>query len=378
MPCQPGFLCSVDYKCNPILSSDSQSLANDLHISGLSARRITRKAKKPLDYHEESNSKLTIDYQNHYLSKPYFILIGEMLIELGTEGIEDGHHSEPTPKVGHRKHKHHPHPHKLNNHRIHRSVEDMVSIPEGADLHNDASTTPYKEKLSIFQPLDILLEMMLLNPMKQWTSYHNRNQLDSQMKSKHRSKRSIHTVSQWQKALDILTHAKAGGVAKHPRTDTNSDSLKQLETLDEIIHQLQKEVASNGHHKHHQSADVEAKKEEIQVLKDIEDSLQHQTHSQVDNGVDHTTGANAQRTEHSHKHVQQHELEADSHSTTDTEVLPNLKELEGMVLEDVAKAERAGMTKKEGVQLEKEVEGLEVLEKQNIEDLIKNSGSQAK
>lgn len=308
-----------------------------------------------------------------------------MLIELGTEGIENDHHSEPTPKVGHRRHKHHPH--KQKKYRIQRSAGDIVSIPKQSNLQhqesNDTRTTSIKEELSVFWPLDILLEMVLLNSMKQWTSYYNRDQLDSQLKSNHRSKRSTHTMSQWQKALDLLILAKAGKETTHPSTYTDSDSLKQLQTLDEIIHQLQKEVASkhitsNGHHKQHPSTDVEAKKEEIQVLKDIEDSLQHHTSSLMDSGVAHTTGANTQRTEHSHNHVKQHEEEVDGDSTIHGGVQPNLKELEGMVLEDIAKAESTGMTKKEEVQLEKEVEGLEVLEKQNIENLIKNSGTQTK
>ena len=218
------------------------------------------------------------------------------------------------------------------------------------------------------------------------------------------SKRSTPDVSQWQKILKILkqgeTEATTQSNAEESNTESNaeSDTGRQLEILEAIQHQLEKEIASSegakyGHHWQHPSMDIEAKKEEIQVLKEIEDSLQ-QTPPTEDNQA-MMTGAHTHSSSHYHKHGQLQEAESEplddesnqahkSHShghskpSTHTEAKPNLDKLEKQVFKDILKAESDGLTRKQGIELQREMESLEEIEKQTTEDLIENSDPQTK
>ena len=317
-----------------------------------------------------------IDYSLTFFLSLILILQGEMLIQLGNEGIEGDDHSKPALKGTHRKHKHHQH--KQRKHKVHQRDTGVVGMPERVSLQirEDETTTSSNKSLnSADQSSDRLQE---LNPTEEWTTLDNKDKADSLPKYSRKSKRSTHTLPQWQKALALLTLSKMAG-ATHPITNAESDASKQVDILDKIIHQLGEEVASksvtsHGHHRQHPSVDTEAKKEEIETLKDIENSLVQHTNSQSDSGISHDHGS-----EHSHKHTQQHGHGTDSHSKlTENTVQPSLEELEGMVVQDITKAEDEGMTKKQEVQLEKEIEGLEVLEQESIKDLIKNGGSQTK
>jgi hypothetical protein len=215
-----------------------------------------------------------------------------------------------------------------------------------------------------------------------------------------RDRRSTPDVAQWQEILNTLNQEEIGTATKQSNADMESDTGRQLEMLETIEHQLEEEIAKSesakhGHHKQHPSMDIEVKKEEIQVLKEIEDSLQ-QTPPTEDNhaimtGVHTRSGTNL----HHHKHGQ---LQEDARSkplindasnqghhghshrkqNTDTEATQNLDELEKQVFDDILKAEGDGLTRKQGIELEREIESLEKIEKQTTGDLIKNSGPQTK
>ena len=171
--------------------------------------------------------------------------------------------------------------------------------------------------------------------------------------------------------------------------------------LEAIEHQLEEEIAKSesaakhDHHRQHPSMDIEAKKEEIQVLKEIEDSLQQTPPTKDNHAV--TTGAHTHSNTHSHHHKHGHVQEAaaegkplnnpsnhphhgHSHSkpSMDAEATLSPDDMEKKVFDDILKAESDGLTRKQGIELEREIESLEEIEKQTTEDLIKNSDSQTK
>ncbi len=214
-----------------------------------------------------------------------------------------------------------------------------------------------------------------------------------------RDRRSTPDVSQWQEILNTLDQGEIGAATKQSNADMESNTGRQLEMLETIERQLEEEVAKSesakhGHHKQHPSMDIEVKKEEIQVLKEIEDSLQ-QTPPTEDNYAI-MTGARTHggTISHHHKHGQ---LQEDAGSkplndasnqghhghshrkqNTDTEATQNLDALEKQVFDNILKAESDGLTRKQGIELEREIESLEKIEKQTTGDLIKNSGPQTK
>lgn len=216
-----------------------------------------------------------------------------------------------------------------------------------------------------------------------------------------RGKRSTPDISQWQEILDTLEHGETGATTQ-TNTDTESNTEKQLEILEAIEHQLEEEIAKSegarhGHHSQHPSIDIKAKKEEIQVLKEIEDSLLDQQTPPTEDNHAITTGDHTHHgSSHHHKHGQlqeaaeskplhdagnqAHHSHSHSKSSThaDADSTANLDELEKQVFTDILKAESDGLTRKEGIQLEREIESLEEIEKQTTEDLIKNSGPQTK
>ena len=287
---------------------------------------------------------------------------------MGNEGIEDQNDRKLAVKGGHKQHRHHSQSHKHRKNKVHRN---SVSTSEKDGL----------------QKVNRSLAAGMLKPL-----------ISDKYREFPRGKRSVPDVSQWQKILDVLKQEKIG-VASHSNIEESnieSDAARQVEILEEIEHQLEKEVfnsesARHGHHRQHPSIDVEAKKEEIQVLKEIEDSLQ-QTPPTEDNHAT-ITGAHTHSSSHHHKHGQlhggskplndannqvSHALNSHGHSKTHTETKPNLDELEEQVFKDILEAESDGLTKKQGIQLEREIENLEEIEKQTTEDLIKNSGPQTK
>ena len=293
-------------------------------------------------------------------------------MQMGTEGIADlNNRRKPTLKDGHRKHKHRPHMHKKE--RISRSDVSMFEDNTFQNHENEITNGLSKEGIGAPRHLSDEMKMLTLNPIGNW---EDRNNVDSESSNHLRAKRSTHSTSQWQKALDLLNQGKVGGA-----TQQNSDTTKQLDILEEIKQRLEKEVerervAQHGHHKPHLS-EVDSKKEEIKVLNGIEDLLEHN-----DKDVN-----SAHNNEHHHKHGQTSSLTSDigdisthshdSHSRTQS-VKTDLEGLEKLVLGDIVKAESNGVTQSQGAQLKDEVKGLEVLEKQAVEDLIKNGDSQTR
>ena len=260
---------------------------------------------------------------------------------LGNEGAVDEDHKKPVYNE-HRKHVHHPHKHRKG--RVHRNAVNNGNIPETTMLKN-------------------------------WNAYNDALNTDH-----HRSRRSTAGLSQWQNVLEALDY-------KEGNTPHSSDATKKLQVLEDITKQLEQDISSHSHHGHHHGlSDVDTKKEEIEVLKDLEETLRQHSDSQTERGGADDDIMGQAHSHHHHRHespVQGHDRltseEVDSHGHsrmhTELEVKPNIDKLEQMVLQDVANAEDKGLTTKEEVQLEKEIEGLELLEKQSIQDMIKNSGS---
>ena len=300
---------------------------------------------------------------------------------MGNEGNEDQEDGSLAINGGRKQHRHHSKSHK---HRKNKA-------------HHASRGTFEKDGLKQQGKITGLSDTRQLKPL---TSDNNKEYREY---PRARGKRSSPDVSQWQKILDTLkqgeTEATTQSNAEESNAEMNaeSDTGRQLEILEAIQHQLEKEIASSegarhGHHRQHPSMDIEVKKEEIQVLKEIEDSLQ-QTPPTEDNQA-MTTGAHTHSSSHHHKHGQPQGAESkpledgsnqahNSHShshkpSTHTEVKPNLDELEKQVFEDILKAESDGLTRKQGIQLEREIESLEEIEKQTTEDLIKNSDPQTK
>ena len=286
---------------------------------------------------------------------------------MGNEGMEDEDHIKL--KDEHRKHKHHPHKHRKG--RFRRNAVNTVNAPNHRHQRGKATGTLTEQSDSYTPPIEaVMLEK------KQNSKHYDDTQQFKCTDGGCRKKRSLSGLSQWQNVLDELDH-KGGG------TD-NSDVTKKLEILEELKRQLEREVSSekalaHGHHTHHPSVDVEAKNEEIQVLNDLEKTLQQANlNTDREEGVHHSTGQDHDH-EHGHRHEDPHghgrlASETESHGQTDLVAKPDLGKLEHMVLQDVANAEKKGLTAKEEVKLEKEVEGLELLEKQSVQDLMKDGG----
>ena len=350
---------------------------------------------------------------------------------MGTEGNEDQEDGNLAIKGERKQHRHHSKSHKHRKNKAHHA--------SGGTSEKDG--LKHQEKITG------------LSQLKPLTSDSNKKYREF---PRARGKRSSPNISQWQKILNTLkqgeTEATIQSNAEESNTESNaeSDTGRQLEILEAIQHQLEKEIANSegarrGHHRQHPSMDIEAKKEGIQVLKEIEHSLQqtpptednqammtgahthssshHHKHGQLQeveskplndasnqahNSHSHghskpptednqamMTGAHTHSSSHHHKHGQLQEAESkllddasnqahNSHShghskpSTHTEAKPNLDELEKQVFKDILKAESDGLTRKQGIELEREIENLEEIEKQTTEDLIENSDSQTK
>lgn len=291
---------------------------------------------------------------------------GAASILVGYEGIEDQDDGTLVTRGGRKRYRHHSKSHK------HRK--------------NTAHHTSEKDSL---KNMDEITGLSGIRKLKPQISDKNKEYREFPIA---RSKRSTPDVSEWQKILNTLKQEKIGGTT-HSNANTETDMGRQLEILEEIQHQLEEELVSerHGHHRQQSLMDMEAKKEEIQVLKEIENSLQ-QTPPTEDNHAT-MTGAHTHSSSHHHKHGEIHEAESkllndasnqphNSHghnkASTHSEDSPNLDELENQVFKDIVKVESDGLTRKQGIELEREIESLEEIEKQTTEDLIKKSDSQTK
>ena len=295
---------------------------------------------------------------------------------MGTEGIEDQDDGNLSAKGGHKQHRHHSKSHKHRKSKVHHT---SVGTAEKDGLKNHGDITG-------------------LSNVRQLKPQVSDKRMEYREFPTARDKRSTPDVSEWQKILNTLKQGETGGTthSNAEMSNTELDKGRQLEILDEIQNQLEEEIESarhimHGHHRQQPLMDIEAKKEEIQVLKEIENSLQ-QTPSTEDNHA-MMRGAHTHSSSHHHKHGQLHETgskplndasnqphnnHGHSKTTTHTETTSNLDELEKQVFKDILNAESDELTRKQGVELEREIESLERIEKQTTGDLIKNSGSQTK
>ena len=281
------------------------------------------------------------------------------------------------PKGEHKQHKHHSKSHKHGKNKAH---------------HNSGGTSK-KDGLKMLQNITGFsdtrqLKSLIFDDNKEFGEFPIA-----------RDKRLTPDVSQWQDILNTLKQGDIGATtALSNADDMESDTGRQLEMLEAIEHQLEEEIAKSesaakhGHHRQHPSMDIEAKKEEIQVLKEIEDSLQQTPPTEDNHAV--TTGAHTHGSTHSHHHKHGHMQEAAAEGkplndpnnhphhghkpSTDAEATLSPDDMEKVVFDDILKAESDGLTRKQGIELEREIESLEEIEKQTTEDLIKNSDSQTK
>lgn len=298
---------------------------------------------------------------------------------MGNEGNNDQEEENLAPKSERRQHKHHSKSHKHGKNKVH---------------HNSGGTSK-KDGLKTQQNITGFSDMRHLKSL----IFDNNEEYREFPIA--RDKRSTPDVSQWQEVLSTLKQGEIGATTEQSSTDDiKSDTGRQLEMLEAIEHQLEEEIAKSesakhGHHRQHPSMDIEAKKEEIQVLKEIEDSLQQTPPTEDNQAI--TTGAHTHSSTHSHHHKHGHLQEAategkplsdpsnhphygHSHSkpSTDAEATLNPDDMEKKVLDDILKAKSDGLTRKQGIELEREIESLEEIEKQTTEDLIKSSDSQTK
>ena len=308
----------------------------------------------------------------------YLTSTGAVSILMGSEGNADQEKENLVIKSERKQHRHHSKSHKHRKNKAHHT--------SGGTAENDGLKKQHnKEKITGMRQLKPLIS----DNNKEYREF-----------PKARGRRSTPDLSQWEKILNTLKQ----GEIKQSDADSvmESDMGKQLEILETIQHQLEEEIAKSkgtrhGHHKQHPSTDIEAKKEEIQVLKDIEDSLLQQTPPTEHNHAV-TTGGHTHSNSHHHKHGQLQKAteskplndasnqvqnsHSHSHSkkpSTHTDATLNLDELEKQVFEDVLNAESDdGLTRKQGIELEREIESLEEIEKQTTEDLIEHSGPQTK
>ena len=284
------------------------------------------------------------------------------------------------PKGKHKQHKHHSKSHKHGKNKAHHNSGGISKKDGLKKLQNITGFSDTRQ-----------LNSLIFDDNKEFREFPIA-----------RDKRSTPDVSQWQDILNTLKQGDIGATtALSNADDMESDTGRQLEMLETIEHQLEEEIAKSesaakhGHHRQHPSMDIEAKKEEIQVLKEIEDSLQQTPPTEDNHAV--TTGApwHTRGSTHSHHHKHGHVQEAaaegkplndpnnhphhgHSKPSTDAEATLSPDDMEKVVFDDILKAESDGLTRKQGIELEREIESLEEIEKQTTEDLIKNSDSQTK
>lgn len=345
---------------------------------------------------ELSHLMKTVGYPLMFMMNvSYLVHKAESLLFMGNKEVEEHNRRRPTLKNAHKKHQHRSRKHRKS--KVHGSARDALINVFDLQQENETTILFDEEELNALQYSGsgrTLLEKWeeeLFDLVEQ----QDMNDYEYQFEDYHRAKRSTPRLSQWQKVLDLLGQPSHGQMGKDlsPSVEHSNTDTRKLEILDEIKHQLEEEIANSkealsrhGHHRQHPLVDVETKKEEIEVLEEIENSLQHNSLTEED----HVAGDHPHSNEHHHqleqKHqhgVNRHTSEAlshtgHSHDKTPGEVEPNLDKLEEQVLEDIIDAENKGLTKKQGVQLEKEIEGLEELEKQTTKDLIKDDDSQSK
>lgn len=305
------------------------------------------------------------------ISHNLFTYQGEMLMLMGTEGIEDDHGRKSMLKRRHNKHKHHLQKHRKN--RVTRRDVEVVNLFKGDGIQQFENGSTNALKLSQYS------DRVVIAPIMKWLGFRNQDNSGSKSINYRRTKRSIPMTSQFQRALDLLNSGSILGISHR---NTNTDTVNQLELLEEIKQRLTEEMAKanpaqHQHQQQHDLGDSDTNKEELNILKDMAKLLQHK-----DAGEEHT-----HHNAHHHEHGQQRQLSSlngeagenigHDHARGHSRSQPDLGHLEDLVLGDVMKAESEGLSKRQGVQLREEVEGLEVLEKQAAEDLIKGSRSEA-
>ena len=270
-----------------------------------------------------------------------------IILHIGKEGSVDGINGN----LGrHRHHRHHS--------RVHKNRKQKNSTHHNISMDKDRMSSRYNTT-ELVEELKAEL-------------YDNH---DSNYTEFARSKRSSLDVSRWQDLLDSLKYERHSH-SDNEGGDSESNRARQLDILEDIKHQIKEmamasESGRHDHHKQHLTGNTEASKLEGEAHSHgishhhKHGQLPHDESKPLDNKGNQVAGNN----HHPHSHSTQHN--DDAHS--------NFAELEKQVFQDVLQAENGGLTNKQELQLEKEIESLEEMEKSTGEHLTKSdSGPQTK